>query len=214
MEEQSDAIAILNLAGESIRAVVSPFKGQEVNSGLLQRVITSHLGASRGGNAATKTRSFINVTGKKPYKQKGTGRARAGGADSPLWVGGGVAHGPQPRKYGGSVNKKVRSRVLLDLFTLFAKNKRIGIIESSSKSVIKSFELRGLLTSDGRDRMRITLCCTEGALRLGSRNFPNVEICGPDQLGPYQLSRSSYVLFEESAFDQFLERRSIEVVSQ
>ena len=112
--------------------------GCEVNAGVLHQAVTMHLNNQRQGNAATKTRSFVRGGGKKPWKQKGTGRARAGTIRSTLWVGGGVVFGPHPRKYTISLPRKVRRLALRSALTAKVNAGELLVLEDLQFAEIKT----------------------------------------------------------------------------
>jgi large subunit ribosomal protein L4 len=104
---------------------------QEIKPHLIHEVITQELAARRGGNASTKTRSNVRGGGAKPWRQKGTGRARAGSNRSPLWVGGGVVFGPHPRSYGGKVNRKVQLQAWRSALKAHVERGSIAIVDAT-----------------------------------------------------------------------------------
>ena len=112
--------------------------GCEVNASVLHQAVTMQLNNQRQGNAATKTRSFVRGGGKKPWKQKGTGRARAGTIRSPLWVGGGVVFGPHPRKYTISLPRKVRRLALRSALTAKVNAGELLVLEDLQFAEIKT----------------------------------------------------------------------------
>jgi large subunit ribosomal protein L4 len=104
---------------------------QQIKPHLIHEVVTQELAARRGGNASTKTRSDVRGGGAKPWRQKGTGRARAGSNRSPLWVGGGVVFGPHPRSYGGKVNRKVQLQAWRSALKAHVERGTIAVIDAT-----------------------------------------------------------------------------------
>src|SRR5687768_17433565 len=112
--------------------------GVEVNEALLHQVMLAELAEARSGTASTKTRSEVRGGGKKPWRQKGTGRARHGSIRSPQWVGGGVVFGPKPRKYGVKVNKKMRAAALRSALTTKASTGAVWVLDGFSETKTKA----------------------------------------------------------------------------
>ena len=119
--------------------------GIEPSMTVLYQVIKSHLANKRQGNACTKSRSEVVASKSKPYRQKGTGRARAGSANSPIWVGGGVAFGPKPRSFRQKVNKKVRMAGLKSAYSIKASEGSIMVVEDFSLNEPKTSTVANVL---------------------------------------------------------------------
>lgn len=167
----------------------------------------AHLANRRGGNASTKTRSEVNVTKSKPWKQKGTGRARAGSANSPLWVGGGIAFGPKPRLYTEKVNRKVRHLGLRSAYSIKASENQIKVVEDFSQSAPKTKEIAGMLRALGINGIKTALLTGghDRNLYLSSRNIPSVAIETTETANTYLIMNSDVVLFTRSAIDRVKE---------
>ena len=133
-------VALYNMSGQQTGEIDlnDGVFGCEVNAAVLHQAVTMQLNNQRQGNAATKTRSFVRGGGKKPWKQKGTGRARAGTIRSPLWVGGGVVFGPHPRKYTISLPRKVRRLALRSALTAKVNAGELLVLEDLQFAEIKT----------------------------------------------------------------------------
>ena len=167
----------------------------------------AHLANRRQGNASTKTRSEVRVSKSKPWRQKGTGRARSGSANSPIWIGGGVAFGPKPRLYTEKVNRKVRHLGLKSAYSIKASEDRIKVVEDFNQSAPKTKEVVSMLRALGIDGIK-TAFLTGGHdrnLYLSSRNIPTVAIETAENANTYIIMNSDVVLFTRSAIDKVKE---------
>ncbi len=166
---------------------------------LFWEVVRNQLASRRRGTASTKTRSEVRGGGRKPFRQKGTGRARQGSTSAPIQVGGGVAHGPKPRDYSYTVPKKVRRAALRSAVSLRAQNDQLFIVENLELSEIKTKSLRALF-----DRFNVKealVIDTDGNenLRLSCRNLPKFQVMVPAGLNVYDLLRFDNLILSESA---------------
>jgi large subunit ribosomal protein L4 len=198
-------IAIKNLEGKNQGehevkfALIENGKGTQA----VHDVVVAHQAAQRSGTACTKTVGDVAGTNKKPWKQKGTGRARAGSFRSPLWAGGGVAFGPKPRDFSKTVSKKTRSLALRKALSERLKAGDVVVVDdlklASPKTkdfigVISALELKGttLVVSSGIDEN----------LTLASRNIEKVALTTSDSLNTYDVLRPDKLLFTKSAFEK------------
>ncbi|AMU73116.1 50S ribosomal protein L4 [Mycobacteroides abscessus] len=185
------------------------------NIALLHQVVTAQLAAGRQGTHSTKTRGLVSGGGKKPYRQKGTGRARQGSTRAPQFTGGGIVHGPQPRDYSQRTPKKMIAAALRGALSDRARNGRIHAVtelvagqEPSTKSA-KSFlgeitDRKQLLVVLGRDDM---------ASVKSVRNLPNVHVLAYDQLNTYDVLKADDVVFSVEALNGFINAKKKEEVS-
>jgi large subunit ribosomal protein L4 len=179
----------------------------QVNIPLIHQVVVAQQAAARQGTHATKTRADVRGGGRKPYKQKGTGRARQGSIRAPQFVGGGVVHGPQPRSYDQRTPKKMKAAALRGALTDRARNGRIHVVESlitgakpSTKAAIGA--LADL--SAGRNRFLVVLERSDAVTWLSLRNAPEVHILAVDQLNTYDVLAADDVVFTRGAYDAFV----------
>ena len=179
----------------------------EPNIPLMHQVVVAQLAAARQGTHATKTRGMVRGGGRKPYRQKGTGRARQGSTRAPQFAGGGVVHGPQPRDYTQRTPKKMKAAALRSALSDRARNGRVHVITEflvadrpSTKQALSG--LRNLT-----DRKALVVVPREDALSLLSlRNLPDVLVIRADQLNTYDVLNSDDVVFTAAALDRFLGR--------
>ncbi|MDO7868677.1 50S ribosomal protein L4, sunset domain variant [Nocardioides jiangxiensis] len=178
----------------------------EPNIPLIHQVVVAQQAAARQGTHATKTRGEVRGGGKKPYKQKGTGRARQGSTRAPQFAGGGTVHGPQPRDYDQRTPKKMKAAALKGALSDRARNGRIHVVDSlvsgekpSTKAAIAS--LAGL--SD-RTKFLVVLERGDNLTWLSLRNAANVHIIAVDQLNTYDVLLSDDVVFTKGAYDAFV----------
>jgi large subunit ribosomal protein L4 len=173
----------------------------------VKEVIVAHQANARQGTASTKTRAEVSGGGKKPYRQKGTGNARAGSVTSPLWSGGGVVFGPKPRDYSKKVNKKVKSLALRRIFFDRASKGDIGILESfdlkEAKTAVANRIIRGIAPK-GRVLL-VEERFSDNAI-LAARNLRDVDLVESASLNSLALAGYSKIIITRSALDKLVER--------
>ncbi len=185
------------------RAVALPdalFDGT-VNEDVLHQTVKAQLANQRQGTAKTKTRSFVSGGNQKPWKQKGTGRARQGSTRAPHWRGGGTVFGPIPRSYRQDVPRKVRQLARRSALNARAREGCIHVIEALAFDAPKTSLLAGLLTKLALDGQR-TLVLTAGnkpAVYLSGRNMPFVEVLPFADASAYDIIRAEALLIEQAA---------------
>jgi large subunit ribosomal protein L4 len=182
----------------------------QVNVPLIHQVVVAQRAAARQGTAATKTRGQVAGGGRKPYRQKGTGRARQGSIRAPQFAGGGVVHGPQPRSYVKRTPKKMKAAALRGALSDRARAGRVHVVESlvdgdtpSTKQAIAS-----LRRISERPRALIVLDRNDELTWLSLRNVVDVHILAADQLNTYDVLLSDDVVFTKSAYDTFVSART------
>lgn len=169
--------------------------------------VVAHLANRRQGNASTKTMGEVSGTGKKPWRQKGTGRARAGSFQSPLWVGGGVVFGPKPRDFRKKLARGTKVVALRKALSERLKGGDVLVVDGLKLSSAKTRELVGVLAGLQVEGSLLLVC--EGPdqhLRLASRNLPEVELTTGSNLNTYQVLRYDKLLFTRPAFAQVEQR--------
>ena len=178
----------------------------ELNIPLIHQVVVAQQAAARQGTHATKTRGEVRGGGRKPYKQKGTGRARQGSTRAPQFAGGGTVHGPQPRSYDQRTPKKMKAAALRGALSDRARNDRIHVVESliSADKPSTRTALAALSTLAERDRFLVVLERTDSVTWLSLRNAPQVHIVAVDQLNTYDVLASDDVVFTQGAYDAFV----------
>jgi large subunit ribosomal protein L4 len=175
----------------------------EVNIPLIHQVVVAQQAAARQGTASTKRRGEVRGGGRKPYKQKGTGRARQGSTRAPQFVGGGVVHGPKPRDYDQRTPKKMKAAALRGALSDRARNDRVHVIESliSAEAPSTKAAVAALASVSDRSNFLVVLERTDSVTWLSLRNAPEVHIVAVDQLNTYDVLASDDVVFTKGAFD-------------
>ena len=175
----------------------------QTNVPLIHQVVVAQLAAARQGTHATKTRGEVRGGGKKPYKQKGTGRARQGSTRAPQFAGGGTVHGPQPRDYSQRTPKKMKAAALRGALSDRARNDRIHVVESliTGEKPSTKTALAALRTLSDRVRFLVVLERTDAVTWLSLRNAPEVHIVAVDQLNTYDVLAADDVVFTRGAYD-------------
>ncbi len=178
----------------------------QTNVPLIHQVVTAQLAAARQGTHATKTRAMVRGGGKKPWRQKGTGRARHGSSRSPIWVGGGISHGPQPRDYSQRTPKKMIAAALRGALSDRARDGQVHIISEivagetpSTKAALATLSAIGDLT-----KVLVVLDRYEDVAWLSLRNVPQVHALAVDQLNTYDVLVNDAVIFTSAALDTFV----------
>lgn len=181
---------------------------REASVALMHQVVNAQLAGKRQGTHATKTRGMVRGGGKKPFRQKGTGRARQGSIRAPHFTGGGIVHGPQPRDYSQRTPKKMKAAALRGALTNRAANDRIHVIEElvpgqkPSTKAARSFldritERKNVLLVVGREDINA---------QRSANNLPDVHILVPEQLNTYDVLNSDDVVFSVEALHTFINR--------
>jgi large subunit ribosomal protein L4 len=175
----------------------------EVNIPLIHQVVVAQQAAARQGTASTKRRGEVRGGGRKPYKQKGTGRARQGSTRAPQFVGGGVVHGPKPRDYDQRTPKKMKAAALRGALSDRARNDRVHVIESliSAEAPSTKAAVAALASVSDRSNFLVVLERTDSVTWLSLRNAPEVHIVAVDQLNTYDVLASDDVVFTKGAYD-------------
>jgi len=170
----------------------------EIKPGILNFVVKAHLAAKRVGTASVKTRSTIRGGGKKPWRQKGTGRARAGSIRSPLWVGGAVSHGPKPRDYSFKVNKKVKRLAIKMALTSKVRNNELVVVDKLEVSQPKTKELVKIKKNLDVKKALIVLPKQDKNIFLSGRNLADTKLMLDKDINVYDILKyDSLVLTPE-----------------
>ncbi|OIJ99195.1 50S ribosomal protein L4 [Streptomyces colonosanans] len=201
-------VDILSPAGEKAGTVELPaeiFDVEKVSIPLIHQVVVAQLAAARQGTHKTKTRGEVRGGGKKPYRQKGTGRARQGSTRAPQFAGGGVVHGPQPRDYSQRTPKKMKAAALRHALTDRARSNRIHVVSDVVESDISTKAAKALLgkISERKNVLLVVERENEKAV-LSARNLPQIHILEPGQLNTYDVIVSDDVVFTQAALESFV----------
>jgi large subunit ribosomal protein L4 len=170
---------------------------------LMHEAVINYLANQRQGTAATKTRGLVRGGGKKPYRQKGTGRARAGSNRSPIWKGGGTVFGPSPRDYSYKMPKKARKRALYAAIAEKIKDDQLVVIDNLSIKEPKTKEMIGIMGTLGLDKgsLLIVLKETDRNVLLSARNIPGVRVMRAGDLHVYDVLSSDRLLSTKDAME-------------
>jgi large subunit ribosomal protein L4 len=189
-------------------AVPSALVAGPVREPLLHALVQSQLAARRAGTAATKTRAFVSGGGKKPWRQKGTGRARAGSSRSPVWVGGAVIFGPQPRDYGYRLPKRARRAALCAALAARHADGRLLVVDALKVKEPKTKRMQELLEGLGLGGVDVlvVLAASDEILERAARNLPRVHVLLEGGLNVYDVLRYSHLLVARAALERLATR--------
>ena len=201
--------AVFNIKGKEADHIDLPEEifGKEINSAVMHQAVVMYQASLRQGTLSTKGRAEISGGGKKPFKQKGTGRARAGSSRSPLWHGGGIIFGPKPRDFGYSVSRQIRRVALRESLNSKFQSKDLHCIDEIKQpltktkefaQILKAFKLRGKILGvfDG---------CDESVERV-SRNIPMLNIMRSQDVNAYDILRNRKLLLTKKALENLIDR--------
>ena len=195
-------LSINNLKGEKVSDITlnSEVFGIEVNELAMKKMVRLQLNASRQGTAKVKTRSEVSGGGRKPWKQKGTGRARQGSIRAAQWRKGGIVFGPTPRDYSFKINRKERVLALKGALVNKLNEKKLMVIDNLKLDNFKTktgVELLNNLKLDGK----VLFVSSEEAenLYMATRNLNNVLVLFPDEINVYDILNADYVVFDEAS---------------
>ncbi|WP_024796198.1 50S ribosomal protein L4 [Tomitella biformata] len=183
----------------------------EPNIALMHQVVTAQLAAARQGTHSTKTRGEVRGGGRKPYRQKGTGRARQGSTRAPQFVGGGVVHGPKPRDYSQRTPKKMIAAALRGALTDRIRNERIHLISELVPGQDPSTKGAKTFLAQLSDRKKVLLVIDreDTAAWQSVRNLEGVHPIAPDQLNTYDVLNSDDVIFSVAALNSFVAAKEV-----
>jgi large subunit ribosomal protein L4 len=207
-------VSIVSPSSEQARTAELPdtIFAAKVNIPLMHQVVVAQRAAARQGTHATKTRGQVSGGGRKPYRQKGTGRARQGSIRAPQFAGGGVSHGPQPRDYAQKTPKKMKLAALRGALSDRAANDRVYVVSSFVEGdVPRTKDALAMLATvtDGAARNILVVTLHDDEITWKSlRNVHSVHLLAEDQLNTYDVLVSDHVVFTEAALSAFVERGS------
>ena len=195
---------ILNLKGEKVKDVTlnKDIFNVEVNQIAVKKAIDLQMAALRQGTQSAKTRSEASGGGRKPWRQKGTGNARAGTRRSPIWVGGGVAFAPKPRNYTFKMNKKERVIALKSALTIKANEKALKIVDSLVIDSLKTKDAKNLLEKLNLSGKVLFISNSDAEnLYMATRNLDKIAVIMADELNVIDLIHHDTIVIEESALN-------------
>ncbi len=178
----------------------------QTNVPLIHQVVVAQLAAARQGTHATKTRGLVRGGGRKPYRQKGTGRARQGSTRAPQFTGGGVVHGPQPRSYAQRTPKKMKAAALRGALSDRARHGRVHVVSAFVTGDVPSTKAARTVLAGLTERKNLLVAIERGdtASALSLRNLPNVHLLWVDQLNTYDVLCADDIVFTAAALRSFV----------
>jgi len=204
------SVDVVNQKGEIVGAIEldDAVFGSEIRNELVQQVVVWQLAKRRAGTACTKTRSEVRGGGKKPWRQKGTGRARSGTSRSPIWTGGGTVFGPKPRSYAFSVPKKVRKAALKSVLSAKLMEKQLTVVDKIELETPNTRLFMETVKALGLENEKALFITPEKdeALVRSSRNLYKVLVMPTDGLNVYDLLRFDRLVFLQEAVPGIYER--------
>ncbi|MFK7889473.1 MAG: 50S ribosomal protein L4 [Granulosicoccus sp.] len=194
-------------SGGSVSVADAVF-GAPYNEGLVHQVVTAYLAGARAGTAAQKTRSEVRGGGAKPWRQKGTGRARAGTSRSPIWTGGGVTFAAKTRDYGQKVNKKMYKGAIRSILSKAAASGSLIIVDDLTIAESKTSLMKAKMAELGVEKVLFLMDDVSESVYLASRNIPYVQVLDVDGIDPVSLVRFPHIVATSAAVKQIEERLS------
>ena len=180
--------------------------GVPIRPHLLHQTVIMQLNNRRSGTASTKTRGLVRGSGRKPWRQKGTGRARVGSIRSPLWTGGGTTFGPQPRDYFYRLPKKARREALLSALSLRRKDEKIIVIDKLELAETKTKLMLEVLKNLGVESALIVIHKSDEKVERSARNLGTVKVLRAEGLNVYDILRYEHLVLTEQALGVIEER--------
>lgn len=201
------SVAMVDQKNKKVKDVELPaLFSTEVRPHLIHSAVVNQLANRRAGTASTKTKGLVRGGGKKPFKQKGTGRARAGSSRSPLWRHGGTVFGPLPRDYSYALPKKAKRAALIDAMASKVADNRLVLVENLVLAEPKTKLMSDLLETLGVQENALVLIKTENKnLTLAARNIPSVKVLRMDNINVYDLLKYRYLITTQDALNAMQE---------
>ncbi len=201
------SVAMVDMSNKKVKDVELPaFFGTEIKSHLIHTAVVNQLANKRAGTASTKNKALVSGGGKKPWKQKGTGRARAGSSRSPLWRHGGTIFGPMPRDYSYSIPKKEKRAALASALAAKVGESRLIVLDKIELAEPKTSLMATLLRNLGVNENALVLESAENKnLLLASRNIPGVKVLRVENINVYDLLKYRYLITTQDALNAMQE---------
>jgi len=198
----------LQLQGSGSVKVSDETFGQEFKEALVHQVVTACMAGTRAGNSQQKSRSDVRGGGIKPWRQKGTGRARAGTIRSPIWTGGGATFASRPRDYTQKINRKMYRAAMCSILSELVRQDRLVAVDDFGVTAPKTKELAAKLADLGLQKVLIVMDDPDDNLYLAARNLPGVAVCDAGSADPVSLVGFDKVLMSKGALEKIEERLS------
>lgn len=201
-------VSVFDMNGKKVSdlALAESVFGIEPNSYAMHLCVVNYLANQRQGTQSTRTRSEVSGGGKKPWKQKGTGRARQGSTRAPQWTHGGIAHGPKPREYGFSINKKVRRLAMKSAFSSKAQENEIIVVDSIAMDEYKTKKIVAMLKAIEADKKAlIVLPEVDSKIIKSANNIPGVKTAQVNTLNVYDILNADKLVIVKDAVSKIEE---------
>ena len=194
-------IAVLNMAGEEVGKITlaDSIFAVEVNEAALHQVVVNYLANQRQGTQSTKTRTEVRGGGRKPWRQKGTGRARQGSIRAPQWTGGGVALGPKPRDYRYRINKKVRLLAMKSALSAKVAAKEFIVLDELTMEAIKTAEIAKVLKAVNAEKALIVTAEKNENVYKSARNIKDVKATFVNEMNVYEILKYDAMVVTKDA---------------
>lgn len=195
------SVVMVDMSNKKVKDIELPSVfGAEVKGHLLHTAVVNQLANRRAGTVATKNKALVSGGGAKPFKQKGTGRARSGSNRSPLWRHGGTVFGPQPRDYSYSIPKKEKRAALAAALSAKVKDSRMIVLDKIELAAPKTKDMSGLLKALGVGESALVLLPAENKnVTLAARNIPTVKVVRMENINVYDLLKYRYLIMTQDA---------------
>lgn len=194
-------VKVLNMSGSEVGSVElnENIFGVEVNEHVMHQAVVQYLANQRQGTKSAKTRAEVRGGGRKPWRQKGTGRARQGSIRSPQWTGGGVVFAPKPRDFSFKLNKKVKRLALKSALTTKVNNEKFVVVDELKLNEIKTKEMKKVLDNLNVNKGLVVLEENNKNVLLSARNIPNVKTAGVNTINVYDILKyENFVVTKEA----------------
>ena len=200
-------VTIKNIRGESVGNIElsDSIFGVEINKHAVHMAVVQHLANKRQGTKSTKTRAEVRGGGRKPWRQKGTGRARQGSTRSPQWTGGGVVFAPKPRDFSFKLNKKLKRLALKSVLTDKVQNDKLIVLDNLNLGEIKTKAMASVCTSLGVDTALIVMDGTNENVVLSARNIPTLKTAGVNTINVYDILHYDSLVVTKDAIEKIQE---------
>jgi large subunit ribosomal protein L4 len=201
------SVAMVDMSNKKVKDVELPaLFGAEVKPHLLHTAVVNQLANRRAGTASTKNKALVSGGGKKPWKQKGTGRARAGSSRSPLWRHGGTVFGPMPRDYSYSIPKKEKRAALISALSAKVSENKLIVLDKIALAEPKTKQMADMLQALGVAESALVLLAAENKnVALAARNIPAVKILRMENINVYDLLKYRYLITTQDAVNAMQE---------
>ena len=202
------SLSVVNMEGNNVGTIelADSVFGIEPNAAVMHQVVVSYLAAQRQGTQSTLTRTEVKGGGRKPWRQKGTGRARQGSTRAPQWTHGGIVFAPKPRDYRFSVNKKVRRLAMKSAFSSKAKENEIIVVDSITMDEYKTKTIVAMLNAIGADKKAlIVLPAVDSKVIKSANNIPGVKTAQVNTLNVYDILNADKLVIVKDAVSKIEE---------